>query len=95
MEQFEVTIWAGKYFTFSVEETYNTLQVRRFTVTWSGYEMKLEKRLLVKRRPWKVVSTNFGFTKPDAALNLDNLFRAIDDKIKVDSGYKWVHPKNL
>jgi hypothetical protein len=55
--------------------------------------MNLEKRLLEKRQPWKVIASNFKMDKPDTARNFNIICQCLDEAMKGPS-VPYVHPKN-
>ena len=61
----------SKVYSFDVNIYHQSTQVIRFNVKCGVQEMNLEKRLLEKSQPWKVLETNFKMDKPDAARNFN------------------------
>ena len=91
---FTIKAYFSKATVFDVNIYHDSAQVIRFNLKFNGYEMNLEKRKLVKTQPWKVLSASFQFTKDDAARNLGELCKLLDEHIKKQSDYIDVHPKN-
>lgn len=95
MEEFEIIMEVftdGKYSTlkFQVEVFYNTAQVQRFRLTGGKKIMELEKRLLVKKQPWKVIKTNFTMKEvnDETVLDLDRVCDRVNEHMTGKSRHK-------
>lgn len=78
-----------------VEQFYASPQVLRFKVFGKEKEMLIEKRLFLKRQPWKIISNNITFK--DVAKNEEFIQRVqecIDRYLKGPEPPR-IHPKNL
>lgn len=81
-KNFQINVHFTKSYNFNVELYHESPQVLRFHLKCETQEMNLEKRLLEKRQPWKILSTNFQFTKQDAVRNINTIFQYLDEEIK-------------
>ena len=74
---------------------YKSGQVMRFKISWSKYQMEIEKRLMTKTQPWKLISANFDFTKSDSGRSFLILCKAIEDEINPKKKFSFMDlPKN-
>lgn len=90
---FKMEVNLSKVHLFDVTTYYHSVQVMRFNLKCGVQEMNLEKRLLEKRQPWKVLATNFKMDKPDSAKNFAIICQCLDYELK-GTGKVRVHPKN-
>lgn len=84
MEEFDITMtaWAtGKAVKFHVEVYHESLQVERYRLTAGGKVMELEKRLLEKRKPWRILTMNFAMevVNEDTVRDLNKIYERIDE----------------
>ena len=88
MDKFIISLRLGtQLINFNIVQIYTSEQVLRFRVTWKGYEMEIEKRLLNKSNKWRVLKTSFQITKPNAAENLNSIFNVIDARLNPRGEY--------
>jgi hypothetical protein len=85
-EEFEIVIqrWRDlKKFRMKAECIYVSEQVLRFKITGGQKEMIMEKLLLKKTNPWKIVKMNFKFEGDDKtiAMAIMNIQDAIEYRI--------------
>ena len=76
---------------FKVNIFYKSKQILRFHLTCKDKELKLEKRLLIKTQPWKILFTNFAID--NSPMYLYYLVQALERGIKPPRE-PYVHPKN-
>lgn len=92
-DKFQLKVSLNKVYSYEVEVYHQSSQVLRFHLKCGVQEMNLEKRLLEKRQPWKVLSANFLFTSPEAARNFNIICQCLEDAIK-EPRAPYIHPKN-
>ena len=82
MQTFEITMtpFRKKEVKFTVDVYHRSDSVIRFRLTGGEKIMNLEKRLLEKTQPWKILSTNFEMEQKGevAERNLSRVFELID-----------------
>lgn len=85
MEDFDIImpVWGrgGKAVKFHVEVYHESLQVERYRLTAGGKVMELEKRLLEKRKPWRILTMNFPMqvVNDDTVRDLNRIYEKIDE----------------
>lgn len=98
-ERFVITlsIHNGKRYInykFNCHMYYQSVQVLRFELTTpKGQFLKLEKRLLIKRSPWKIIGQSFEFKSPRSAEYVAELIKAIEYESRPERP-EYTHPKN-
>lgn len=98
-ERFVITlsIHNGKryiHYRFNCHLYYQSVQVLRFELTTpKGHYLKLEKRLMVKRSPWKIIGQSFEFKSPKSSQYLADIIKMIEYEIRPERP-EYVHPKN-
>lgn len=92
-DNIKLDVHLSKAYVFDVNIYHKSAQVIRFNIKCGIQEMNLEKRLLEKRQPWKVIASNFKMDKPDTARNFNIICQCLDEAMKGPS-VPYVHPKN-
>lgn len=84
MDEFDITMnsWAsGKAVKFHVILFYESAQVERYRLSAGDKTMDLEKRLLEKRKPWRILTMNFAMKEinNDTVRDLNTIYELIDE----------------
>ena len=83
---------------FKVQRVYKSDQLQKFCLTGGDKIMMVEKRLLVKRYPWKVSAINFEIDKSDekSGERLSELFEKMEEIFfgKLRSSYRPPHERS-
>lgn len=87
-QHFQLTITYQKPVCFDINVYHQSAQVIRFDICFLEQQMKLEKRLLVKKQSWKILYSSFSFQHPQSARNLGILCQLLDDYIKKEKDKK-------
>lgn len=81
-------------YKFNCHIYYQSVQVLRFELTTpKGQFLKLEKRLLIKRSPWKIIGQSFEFKSPRSAEYVAELIKGIEYEIRPERP-EYINPKN-
>ncbi len=92
-DNFKMEVYLSKSYTYDVDVYHKSTQVIRFNLKCGVQEMNLEKRLLEKKQPWKVLATNFKMDKPDSTRNFNVICQCLDNELK-GPPVPYRHPKN-
>lgn len=92
-EKFSIQVSKLNYYQFDVEIYHRSTQVVRFSLKRGQNEFKVEKRLLEKKQPWRLINSSFPFKDKNAWETLSQVFSLLEQKIK-DPHQPYIHPKN-